>query len=117
MVITLNNNKINLFLMNIFVQLITFRYKMGLNVFTAIFLIAYLVLPDKTLGGDSSGKSRLELDRRQYSRIPLLNLLLDEKEEAIGKRQEHFDDYGHMRFGKRGEESDDYGHMRFGKRD
>ena len=49
--------------------------------------------------------------------MPVSGDFFEEKEEALGKRQEQFDDYGHMRFGKRGEESDDYGHMRFGKRD
>lgn len=71
------------------------------------------------MGTMSGSKSRYLERRHQLGRLPLTDdLLIQTRGGGIGKRrQEQFDDYGHMRFGKRGEASEDYGHMRFGKRD
>ncbi|KAK6623091.1 hypothetical protein RUM43_008943 [Polyplax serrata] len=92
---------------------------MGLSRFAAVFIVAYLVLPDESLAEDSSHKSRLRVfeTRHQFTRFPILGFLPDNKHDLLEKKQDQFDDYGHMRFGKRGEDMDDYGHMRFGKRD
>lgn len=93
---------------------------MGFYKFVALFLISYFCLPEEIMAGSSGSRTKLRgLDRRlQFARMPVSgDFIFDEKEDGLAKRQEQFDDYGHMRFGKRGEESDDYGHMRFGKRD
>ncbi|KAL0273862.1 UNVERIFIED_CONTAM: hypothetical protein PYX00_006444 [Menopon gallinae] len=92
---------------------------MVLHAMTAVFLLSYLCIPEEAMGTASSSKSR-HLERRHHlGRLPVANdILIQARADVIGKRrQEQFDDYGHMRFGKRGESSEDYGHMRFGKRD
>ncbi|EEB11923.1 drosulfakinins precursor, putative [Pediculus humanus corporis] len=78
-----------------------------------------IILPENTFGDDLTNKSKLKYfeKRQQIERLPFISLVLERKQDNMAdKRQDQFDDYGHMRFGKRGEDLDDYGHMRFGKR-